>query len=294
MGICVTGVEDARPYLDYLVILVRSCCSDSQIRIAVNRKKTPNSLRFEVFKRDKFTCQYCGRKAPEVILQADHLQPVSKGGGDDILNLITCCVECNSGKSNKTLSESILLDKTRAQLEELEERRQQLEMMVRWKESLAGANDRLVNAVSKQLGDASGFVMNNEDITKIRRLVREFGYDEVSEAVSIAADQYFRRENGKVTQSSLDVAIGKLGGICKRRRLKQTNPEEDDLYFALNIWKKAAGSEHSIVNSRAMDAIRAAHGRGVPLNRIKQICSTASWITRLEQELESETSNQEL
>src|SRR5438045_6265774 len=35
----------------------------------------PASLRFEVFRRDDFTCQYCGRRAPEVILHADHVRP---------------------------------------------------------------------------------------------------------------------------------------------------------------------------------------------------------------------------
>jgi 5-methylcytosine-specific restriction endonuclease McrA len=31
--------------------------------------------RFEVFKRDDFTCQYCGRKSPDVVLEADHIVP---------------------------------------------------------------------------------------------------------------------------------------------------------------------------------------------------------------------------
>ena len=254
----------------------------------MKRKKIPNALRFEVFKRDKFCCQYCGRKAPEIILQVDHLHAVSKGGGNEILNLITSCVECNSGKSNKQLTETAILDKTRVQLEELEERRQQLEMMVQWKKSLTDAGDRLTEAIGKQLEDASGYVMAEDDLAKIRRLIREFGYDDVSDAAVIAIDQYFRRENGKVIQSSLDVAIGKLGGICKRRRQKRTNPEEDELYFALNIWKKVAGPQHNLTNASAMNAIRAAHARGVPLNKIKQICGTATWISRLERELESE------
>ena len=58
-------------------------------------------LRFEVFKRDNFTCQYCGEKPPEVTLEVDHLIPVSKGGTDDQKNLITSCIECNRGKSNE-------------------------------------------------------------------------------------------------------------------------------------------------------------------------------------------------
>ena len=34
----------------------------------VKRKNIPKKLRFEVFKRDSFTCQYCGRKAPDAFI----------------------------------------------------------------------------------------------------------------------------------------------------------------------------------------------------------------------------------
>jgi len=61
-------------------------------------------LRFETFKRDNFTCQYCGRHAPQVKIVADHIIPVSKGGETSMNNLITACEECNLGKSNNILS----------------------------------------------------------------------------------------------------------------------------------------------------------------------------------------------
>lgn len=57
-------------------------------------------LRFKIFKRDNFTCQYCGRKAPDVVLELDHIRPVSKGGDKRESNLITSCFECNRGKSD--------------------------------------------------------------------------------------------------------------------------------------------------------------------------------------------------
>ena len=58
---------------------------------ASKRKTIPKSIRFEIFKRDKFTCQYCGKKSPNVILHVDRINPVSKGGTNDLLNLITSC-----------------------------------------------------------------------------------------------------------------------------------------------------------------------------------------------------------
>ena len=57
-------------------------------------------LRFEILKRDSFTCQYCGRKAPDVELHVDHKYPKSKGGLSIKGNYITACMECNIGKSD--------------------------------------------------------------------------------------------------------------------------------------------------------------------------------------------------
>lgn len=53
-----------------------------------------------VLYRDSFTCQYCGRSAPDVVLHVDHVIPVSKGGTNSMANLVTACEECNLGKSD--------------------------------------------------------------------------------------------------------------------------------------------------------------------------------------------------
>lgn len=63
--------------------------------------------RFEVFKRDSFTCRYCARTTPHVVLQVDHVVPVADGGTDDPMNLVTSCWECNSGKRDVPLEEVI-------------------------------------------------------------------------------------------------------------------------------------------------------------------------------------------
>lgn len=57
-------------------------------------------LRTEIFRRDDHTCQYCGRKAPDVPITVDHVTPVALGGTDDPTNLITACKDCNAGKSS--------------------------------------------------------------------------------------------------------------------------------------------------------------------------------------------------
>jgi hypothetical protein len=60
-------------------------------------------LRNFVFKRDNYTCKYCGEKGKK--LECDHIYPVSRGGGNSEDNLITACFKCNRSKRSKTLQE---------------------------------------------------------------------------------------------------------------------------------------------------------------------------------------------
>jgi len=69
------------------------------------KKKERNSmspkLRFDVFRRDKFVCQYCGACGSNVELEVDHIIPVSRGGTDEMSNLKTTCFDCNRGKGDR-------------------------------------------------------------------------------------------------------------------------------------------------------------------------------------------------
>ena len=74
------------------------------------RKPLSVRTRFEIFKRDNFTCRYCGQKSPDVILEVDHVVPVSDGGTDDPLNLVTSCWACNRGKSYVPLNDLLVAE----------------------------------------------------------------------------------------------------------------------------------------------------------------------------------------
>lgn len=68
------------------------------------RGKVASGLRFVVFMRDEFRCRYCGRSVDDgAILHADHVIPESKGGPTTMENLVTACMDCNLGKSDKDL-----------------------------------------------------------------------------------------------------------------------------------------------------------------------------------------------
>jgi HNH endonuclease len=72
---------------------------------SIARLPLSKKLRFEVFKRDGFKCQYCGGHPPGKILEVDHIDPVVNGGSNDETNLITACFDCNRGKGARSLSD---------------------------------------------------------------------------------------------------------------------------------------------------------------------------------------------
>jgi len=58
----------------------------------------------EIFRRDKYTCQYCGKRRAN--LTVDHIQPKHLGGDSTWTNLVTACERCNHKKGGKTLRQS--------------------------------------------------------------------------------------------------------------------------------------------------------------------------------------------
>lgn len=206
-------------------------------------KALSKKTRFEVFKRDKFTCQYCGRSAPDVTLQADHIDPRAKGGKDDLLNLITSCTDCNQGKSDRILSDDSALKKRKQQLDELQERREQLEMMMEWHRSLIDLEEQTVTELSDfwtQL--IVGYQLNEVGLESLKRWVKRFGINEVIEAMKISTSQYLEYDSGAndpsiPTRESAAKALGYIPRICASRKREEGKPYLKDLYYIRGILK---------------------------------------------------------
>lgn len=175
------------------------------------RKPISKKLRFEVFKRDSFTCQYCGRHAPDVILECDHIKPVADGGKNTLLNLVTSCMECNRGKGKRKLSDTAEVDKQFNELAALNERREQMNMMLKWREELERFKSEQVDAISDILCD-DGRCLTEYARKKVKILINRFGFDEVLVSAEIAYYKYV------ITQRlGVGYALDKLGGICYNR-----------------------------------------------------------------------------
>ena len=138
------------------------------------RKSLSNKTRFEIFKRDNFTCQYCGKSAPEVVLNVDHIEPVSKGGSNDISNLITSCFECNNGKGNKKLSDKSELEKQHNELILLNERKKQLEQMMEWKKELINLDNHKVDMLTEYIEETLSTRITEVGKKKLKRWLMKY------------------------------------------------------------------------------------------------------------------------
>ncbi len=193
------------------------------------RVPVPRRTRFEVFKRDSFKCQYCGKAAPEVVLHLDHINPVSQGGDNDLTNLITSCAACNMGKGAVPLSDTAAAERSRAQLEELQDRREQIEMMAEWRDLLRGIDDLAVDKAVAMLYEVnSERVLTEHGEKALRRWIRRFGLDEVLASIEIAFDRY----------DDYATAFNKVRGICLNRERSRADPLLNTVFHVSNVANK--------------------------------------------------------
>lgn len=173
------------------------------------------SLRFTVFKRDLFACQYCGRTPPAVVLEADHIVPVVDGGLDDLDNLITACFDCNRGKAAKSLSDipQSLVDRA-AQIAE--------------KESQLKAYKRLVAQRRKR---------EDVEIDAVQQvLASHFPHRVFSPSFRESVRINF------LSKLSCDVVVGAMHLACAR----VGDPERAISYFCKVCWNQIRGDDRHV------------------------------------------------
>lgn len=164
-------------------------------------------MRFDVFKRDNFTCGYCGGTPPKVILEVDHILARKNGGEDRIDNLISSCFDCNRGKSSQrldvippSLSQKIrIMDEKRAQLRayenSLKKMRRQEDI---WIDEVCGCFE--FNFENRTLSPKFKNV-------SVRRFVQLLAPSEVMQAMNIACSR---------KPHDMEEAIKYFCGICWR------------------------------------------------------------------------------
>lgn len=172
-------------------------------------------LRFEIFKRDKFVCQYCGGKPPESVLVVDHVHPVSKGGSDEQENLITSCERCNQGKGDKPVASELspLVKTMEIEKERFDQLReyesflsQKSEQMQKWVSVISDEWIRLDGE------DPSKYQISEKQERAVRRFLKLLPATEIIDALRITFD-----------------------------RLENASPHVQFKYFCAVCWRKSRG-----------------------------------------------------
>jgi hypothetical protein len=199
--------------------------------MAKKRKAVSKSTRFEVFARDRFTCQYCGRKPPEVVLHLDHIHPVSKGGGNEETNLVTSCAECNLGKSTTELSDAGVKSRiTTQRLAELREAREQLEAYQDMLMEERSMRKAYVEQVCGEIYRELDYSPDATDQKSIVQFLKRLPFPEVLDAVDATASRDIKRWSG--WKYFCGVCWTKIRANEKRNAATQDSPSAD--YSDLN------------------------------------------------------------
>lgn len=237
----------------------------SKTNQANKRKSMSKKVRFEVFKRDSFICQYCGQSAPDVILHVDHINPVSKGGDNDIMNLVTSCQACNSGKSDRLLTDSAAIDKQKAQLDELNEKRQQLEMMIEWRETLKDFDSGAAQKIATYFEDQTDFEVNDNGIKNIIKWMNRFSYLEILEAIDASVSQYVKND----THEEVGHSFNMIPRICAaKKRQAETGEDLNHLFYIRGILRNRL---YYCNDGKALELLKAADAIGLDEQDLKDI-----------------------
>jgi len=240
-----------------------------------NRKAISKKIRFEIFKRDKFTCQFCGNSAPNSILEIDHLNPVSKGGDNSILNLITSCYECNRGKSARVLSDDSILKKQLNQLEVLEEKRQQLKLLQKWKSSLDTIENQYIKFYQKLFKNLSGldYFLNEVGKKEIIKLRKNFTDEEIVDATKTSFAQYYNfPEDEEEKSKQWNKAVNYIPKILVVRKKTKDDPILSELYYCRSILRTKSPYK---TDWQILQYLKDLIDEGYDIESIKDTCKSA-------------------
>lgn len=249
------------------------------------RKYLSKKVRFEVFKRDSFSCQYCGAQSPDSVLHVDHIIPVSKGGDNSITNLVTSCADCNQGKSNRLISDDSAVKRQKKQLDEINKKREQVEMMALWRKELSELDDDMALMVANAINDH--FVnrsVSKDGIKTIKKWLKRFDLKLILDSVDAASNQYLHiGSDGSTTIESAE----KLFTMVPRIASVKTKYSDDDVRHKIFYMRGILRNRLRYINERkAIELLTKAHELGESIEYLQEACKDAKNWTDFNMEME--------
>lgn len=227
------------------------------------RQPLTKKTRFEVFKRDGFKCQYCGKTSADVILEVDHIKPVKESGTNEMINLITSCFDCNRGKGKIKLSDDSIAKFEQEEIKLLKAKKEQMEFYLKWKKELLNLNEKEFDEL-QELFKTVGREWNEIGKKEVLKLLKKFGFQECYESLEIAISKYKPELVGQ-----------QFPKILTMRKTQKEDPDKAQLYYIRGIIKNRFGY---INDKSAIILLSNAYIKGHSINELKQIAlSERNW-----------------
>lgn len=203
------------------------------------REKISKKVRFSVFKRDNFTCKYCGKRSPDVVLEIDHIIPVVDGGTNDTINLTTACFDCNRGKGKERLELNQVVDKQKEEIDFILEKNAQLEELVRHLQDIQDTVEiehqifvkEYARLIHYNVYDCFTDEQYNARRAVLLKGIKKYGIDEIIECLNISYNQYFEKHEEKYF-------FDMIFKIAKCREQHKKNPNLKNVYLIKAIMEK--------------------------------------------------------
>jgi len=194
-------------------------------------------IKFEVFEKDGYKCQTCGAVAPNVTLQLHRLQEVQQNENWlDPAFLSTACFDC---EQKQTEQKSTAKKNGFMTLDDLEERLEQLKMLISWRKGLRKIKKGQLNSLIDYWQElVPGIYLNDDHKRTILSCMNKFTREEIKSAMEYAVKEFLiLRQDGSIAQDSFQLAFEKIPEICLRTKKASENQEIENLYHIHDILK---------------------------------------------------------
>lgn len=171
--------------------------------------------RFKIFKRDNFTCVYCGKRPPEVILEVDHAISKKDGGKDNEENLVTSCFECNRGKSKI----SVDIFDYKKEIGKIEESKIQLDEYYKFLEEKNNLKNKELNIFKDywEKYSQNNIPLTISELKSFINFKKQYPIEDILDAIDIAWSNNLILTKDKIKY---------ISGILKNKKLYRDNPKE--------------------------------------------------------------------
>lgn len=171
-------------------------------------------------------------------------------------------------KVQHSIDDNSVLNKQMKQMqEEISERREQIKLMAKWREELLNLEEEQIDLIDDQLLQLTCFSFSEKGKAKIRKFIKKYGFQLVSESLEKSANQYLDYlDDGSVKQASVNKVVEYIPRICAGTIAQKKHPEIKEIAYICGIIKNRF---ISFDKSRAWRLLNSCYKLGINIEDMK-------------------------